>query len=109
MEEVSCCMVWPLLFGRLNCCSNFACRREAPFQAASKLHPNEFGITGPKGYISCGQAWPMSSPRSQAAPKASAKAASKAKAGRWELRETWGELGLGAWALESLRGPMGIN
>ena len=105
MEEVSCCMVWPLLFGRLNCCSNFACRREAPFQAASKLHPNEFGITGPKGYISCGQAWPMSSPRSQAAPKASAKAASKAKAGGWELRKrgrigNWGSSLLGS--LESL-------
>ena len=59
-----------------------------------KLHLKEFGIPRPKSLTSCGQAWPMSSPRSQAAPKASAKAASKAKAGRWEIRK---------------RGPLGAS
>ena len=61
-----------------------------------KLHLKKFGIPRPKSLTSCGQAWPMSSPRSQAAPKASAKAASKAKAGRWELRKRGR---IGAWGL----------
>ena len=100
-----CCMVWPLLFWRRKWCSHFGSRREAAFQAASKLHPNEFGITGPKGYSSCGQAWPILWQRYQAAPKALAKAASKAKAGGWERRkrgpiEAWGSSLLGS--LESL-------
>ena len=56
-----------------------------------KLHLKEFGIPRPKSSTSCGQAWPMSSPWSQAARKALAKAASKA-AGLGNV----GELAIGA-------------